>query len=579
MKNLLDLLSLKLLRRIAIRYRLINSFALVSLLPLLIAGAIAYRESSQASEEKIRIFAGEVVRQVAQNMAQQMAIIESSSERLAVSDRLQQALTGHYSADAGQRAAANAQLTRLLLENYGTSDDINQKYLLDRQHRIIDSQVYPALGNVVSEFVRSVALTQARPYWHVYRSASGQSSMVMLRHILLESNNRLGATLFVGLKPSYFSGIFDAVHLGYDSRILVIDSQDGQVVIDTSQNDIALRPVPAEAALLAAVRAHLADHDEQDESHFVAYRDQQKNQQLASFSPIDHTSWLVVSITPEKSLNREVRSIRNKIILIGLLCFVGSFALSFIIARSISLPLKQLVEAMRQTRKGNYQIRVEHSGRDEISMLANGFNDMANKVYQHNEQLEELVKQRTHALELANQQLAALSSTDSLTGIANRRRFDEVLQTELRRASRSHQSMALLMMDIDYFKNYNDHYGHLSGDDCLRQIGQVLHTQTRRASDLAARYGGEEFAVILFDSNGDSAKKIAENIRKAIAALNIAHATSPFGHVTCSIGVTSLLADDSMSPLALLRMADAALYMAKSQGRNQVVSNEIRPAD
>ena len=201
---------------------------------------------------------------------------------------------------------------------------------------------------------------------------------------------------------------------------------------------------------------------------------------------------------------------------------------------------------------------------------------MASKVHQHNEQLEQLVKQRTHALELANQQLAALSTTDSLTGIANRRRFDEVLQTELRRAARSHQAVALLMLDIDYFKNYNDHYGHLSGDDCLRQIGQVLQAQMRRASDLAARYGGEEFAVILFDSNSDAANVMAENIRKAIAALNIAHATSPFGHVTCSIGGTTLLAEDNVSPLALLKMADAALYMAKSQGRNQVVFNQIR---
>ena len=150
MKKMLDLLSLKLLRRIEIRYRLINSFLLVSMLPLVIAGIVAYRESSNASQEKIRIFAGEVVKQVAQNMLQQIEKIESSSEELAMSERMQKALAAYYSKNPSERAAGHAEIIRLLLENYGSFEYVNQKYVLDRRHRIMDPQVFAQLGNGVA---------------------------------------------------------------------------------------------------------------------------------------------------------------------------------------------------------------------------------------------------------------------------------------------------------------------------------------------------------------------------------------------------------------------------------------------
>ena len=578
MKNLLDLLSLKILRKIEIRYRLINSFVLVSLLPLLIAGVIAYRESSQASQDKIRIFAGEVVKQVAQNMLQQMEVIESSSEELAVSARMQSALAANYSNDEPQRAAAHADLTRMLLENYGSFSYVNQKYLHDRNHRIIDAQVFAELGNNVTRFAANAPDLKGRPYWHLYRTGAGQNNMVMLRDILFKGNNRLAATLFIGLKPSHFSRIFESVHLGYDSRIFVVDSKDGHIVVDAGADAVQAKPLTdieqPETALIEAIARKRAQSQDDEHNDFVAYRDQKKQQQLASFAPIEHTSWLVVSTTPLNTLNSEVRSIRNKIILIGVLCFIGSFALSFIIARSISLPLKKLISVMQATQSGNYLMRIEHDGKDEIAVLAQGFNDMASKVYQHNERLEELVAERTHALELANQKLEALSATDGLTGIANRRRFDEALHTELRRAARSHQTLALLMLDVDYFKNYNDRYGHLAGDECLRKIAHILSEHSRRATDIAARYGGEEFAIILVDSSSERAVQLAQHILTSINALHMIHAASTFGYVTCSIGVTAVAVDDNTSAESLLRMADAAMYLAKSQGRNQVVFND-----
>ncbi|AKZ64523.1 diguanylate cyclase [Herbaspirillum hiltneri N3] len=566
MRKMLDLLSLKLLRRIEIRYRLINSFLLVSMLPLVIAGIVAYRESSSASQEKVRIFAAELVKQVAQNMLQQIEKIESSSEELAMSERMQNALAGYYSKNPAERAAGHGEIIRLLLENYGSFEYVNQKYVLDRRHRIMDPQVFAQLGDGVARFAEDAPDMKGRPYWDVYSTAAGQNSVVMLRDILFKSNNRVAGTLFVGLRPLHFSRIFESVNLGYGSRMLVIDARDGHVIVSANAAD----GNAPESGLVVAVARNVAE----GRDNFVSYRDGDNKQQLAAFAPVPHTNWMVVNITPLNALNTEVRSIRNKIIAIGVLCFILALVLSFIIARSISLPLKQLVGVMKATRTGNYLIRMDYEGRDEIAVLSQRFNEMASKVHQHNERLEELVAERTRELEQANHQLEALSATDSLTGIANRRRFDEALGGELRRAVRSQKPLALMMLDVDYFKNYNDRYGHLAGDDCLRAIARVLRTSSRRATDLAARYGGEEFAVIVAESDSANAMQLAENIRNAVAALQIAHEDSPFGCVTCSIGVTAVQVDEDMSTDTLLRLADVALYQAKALGRNRVALSD-----
>jgi diguanylate cyclase (GGDEF)-like protein len=185
--------------------------------------------------------------------------------------------------------------------------------------------------------------------------------------------------------------------------------------------------------------------------------------------------------------------------------------------------------------------------------------------------LEQRVAERTAQLEDANRKLATLSITDGLTGLANRRRFDEVLRTECARAARLRHPLALIMLDVDYFKRFNDHYGHQAGDDCLVRVAQALTSGTRRASDLAARYGGEEFCIVLPNTGADEAKQTGEALRGAIEALGIAHAGSKSGQVTISVGIAVQPALDTSDPEALLRIADAALYRAKDAGRNRVV--------
>ncbi|WP_127506208.1 diguanylate cyclase [Actinoplanes solisilvae] len=185
--------------------------------------------------------------------------------------------------------------------------------------------------------------------------------------------------------------------------------------------------------------------------------------------------------------------------------------------------------------------------------------------------LEHRVDERTRELAAANRQLEILSATDALTGLANRRQFERAIDAEWRRATRTGQPFSVVMIDVDFFKKYNDHYGHQAGDHCLRQIGDVLAASVRGATDLACRYGGEEFVLVLGETGPDGAATTAERTRSAVEALRLPHVAGVDGHVSISIGV----ATSPGGPLAeiaeeLLARADTALYRAKEEGRNQV---------
>ena len=186
--------------------------------------------------------------------------------------------------------------------------------------------------------------------------------------------------------------------------------------------------------------------------------------------------------------------------------------------------------------------------------------------------LEARVAQRTAELEIANQKLKALSMTDGLTGLANRRHFDEVLQNEWQRAKRFKQPLSIGLLDVDWFKKYNDFYGHQMGDECLKMVARVLAENVSRTGDLVARYGGEEFIFIAPVTNLNTAKLLAEKICHGLKILALPHELSEFGRVSMSIGIATLIPNDSITSEMLLKNADVALYLAKEQGRNRVVT-------
>jgi diguanylate cyclase (GGDEF)-like protein len=190
-----------------------------------------------------------------------------------------------------------------------------------------------------------------------------------------------------------------------------------------------------------------------------------------------------------------------------------------------------------------------------------------------------IVKARVHSqmeLKRYRDALKTLSNIDGLTGIANRRRFDQVLSDEWKRGRRNQNRMSLVIMDIDFFKSFNDHYGHLAGDDCLRKVAQKIAEVARRPPDLAARYGGDEFVLLLPETDDIGALNVATRVQEKMKFLNLSHMFSCVAdHITLSIGVASIIPVDSLTPSELIKHADEMLYLAKQNGRNQIKVRDI----
>src|SRR4028119_996274 len=202
-------------------------------------------------------------------------------------------------------------------------------------------------------------------------------------------------------------------------------------------------------------------------------------------------------------------------------------------------------------------------------------------LQEQNAQLQREIKQRQQAeaaLQKANQQLQRLATLDSLTQVANRRRFDECLSLAWRISVREQLPLSLLLCDVDFFKRYNDSKGHQAGDECLQQVAQAMKGAVKRPADLVARYGGEEFAVILPNTPGEGALTVAQQIRSLVRTLAVIHPQSSISeYVTLSVGVSCTIPTQQSSPEELIAAADRALYQAKGSGRDRAIFVELTP--
>jgi sensor histidine kinase YesM len=380
LRSVFEYLSLDLLRRVEIRYRLITAFILLSLLPILLSGYLSYVESTAAIREKAEIFSKEVVKQLSKNVLLRMEQVETESSFLVLSDRVQGALTRVANGSAKEQSEARRDMTRLLLEHYGSIDFINQNYLLDKNNRIMDTQAFAQLTQGVTRLVKQAPDHNGHPYWGSYDNGVGQQNLGMVRAIISKSNNRQIGNLVLVIRPEYFSTIFNDVALGSGTEIYVLDASSNKLIVradDTSTNSDETNGGTAEPGLINKI-AHNEPYGKP--SGFVAFEDKRRAHYFAAYSRIPGTTWFVVSTIPEAKLTAQAQSVRNQIILVGISGFLLSIFLAYFISHSISAPLKELVRKMHDTgndagaqAEDGAQALTNADSEDELGRLAQRF--------------------------------------------------------------------------------------------------------------------------------------------------------------------------------------------------------------
>jgi diguanylate cyclase (GGDEF)-like protein len=259
-------------------------------------------------------------------------------------------------------------------------------------------------------------------------------------------------------------------------------------------------------------------------------------------------------------IDREIDLAYVQLVLFGLfVLLVAWFGGEQLVVR----PIRSLVRTATRFGRGDLHVRAsQERWLAEFAPLAAALDDMAAKL-----------AGREAELKVANQHLEELASLDGLTGLANRRAFDRQIEREWQRACENREPVSLLMIDIDHFKAFNDRYGHVAGDTCLRAVAETLSLVTLDEAVLVARYGGEEFALLLPGLGLERAAALADEARKTVEDILINHSEAPCGHVTISIGVESIVPEKYQTPATLIEAADHALYDAKRRGRNTVVAH------
>ncbi|MCB1191198.1 MAG: diguanylate cyclase [Leptospiraceae bacterium] len=348
----------------------------------------------------------------------------------------------------------------------------------------------------------------------------------------------------------------------------------------------------------------------QNEQQFNIKNKQEYFVRVTPYRDAYNLNWLIVTVAPKSVFMKSFYESLYKIIILSILAILLAIVLGSVLTRWLTQPLISFNSSVKQMTTGYFERLSVISPVREIRELSQSFNNMIKRLFQsfeelqsmnkqlikaeeilanYNKELEKRVSERTIALQQeikerkkteeflrktdlelrkANSMLQNLSRIDTLTQVANRRMFDEHLEREWRRSKREKQPLTIMMIDVDHFKKYNDHYGHQAGDKCLQHIAQAIKQVVNRPMDLVARYGGEEFVVILANTNTEGAVELAKKIQNRIQKINIMHEKSDYKTITLSIGIASVLPGLSTRSDSLLAQADKALYQAKHNGRN-----------
>lgn len=356
------------------------------------------------------------------------------------------------------------------------------------------------------------------------------------------------------------------------SNLLIASSIDTPVLSEHA--DKRLPAIESKHPLIRSVAHHLIEtYDGLDavESTQLDFRLDGKRQyiQVVRFDEPLGLDWIVVLVVPERDFMARIHKNTAVTLVLSVIALLFTLAIGLIITHSLSQPLLKLSAMAQNIARREWDQTIEIDRSDAIDDLCRSFMAMAEQLRSSLTTLEQRIDERTNELVEANRELAKMAYTDGLTQTANRRYFDSFLKKEWKRLIREQGDLALILCDVDHFKDYNDTYGHQQGDRCLQHIAQVLMDATQRPADLVARYGGEEFAIVLPNTNAEGATHLAQRIQAMLQIVPLMPEGSVLTSITISMGIGVTCPNNNHTLESFIAATDHALYTAKANGRNR----------
>src|SRR5712672_870541 len=411
-----------------------------------------------------------------------------------------------------------------------------------------------------------------------FRKAQETRDFVFSDYLFAKSNNlpiMMAAYPVAAINPEQDAVVVAGINLDWMSKIMnnlgrrpgvsavLVDSAG--VVLAAPADQAGTIGLPLDTVpLLSAVAEKVIGSDQPDGT--LSFADGEGSKRIVHFVRIPGTqSRLVVSVDESNvtaAINREIRTAYLQLLFVCLFVLLGALVAA---EKLIIRPIQMMVAMAKRFGQGDWSVRAARNRLPaEFVPLARAFNAMAARLIE-----------RERELVATNERLTVIASIDMLSGLANRRGFQSRLDFEWMKAQQQGSELALLMIDVDHFKLFNDSYGHPEGDACLTRLGETLAGIAADTMGFAGRYGGEEFCLLVPNIDSKRALEIGETVRAAVQDLAMPHCTSHYQTVTVSVGVACAKPNDKQQPGDLIEAADAALYAAKHRGRNAVVEHGI----
>lgn len=402
---------------------------------------------------------------------------------------------------------------------------------------------------------------QGREYLHdvVVSKATGKPAIIFSSPVLSDDDHFLGV-MFGAVHLSKVNELLSQSILSESGEITLVN-QDGAILTHLSNKTSGEEENQALADQLNSEIVEIITGKDTGKEQLLSYVNRHGEDVYGMVAPLfGGRYYLINELSKREVFAPYYEMIKVKLVITSVILVVG-ILLIVPVAKHFLKPLLMLVNAIHRVKAGNYSTQLNPSDYKsspvELQEIMQTFNEMTLTIQEH------------HAT------LRKLSSTDGLTGVANRRAFEEYLEREWLRAQTEQRPLTLAFVDVDHFKEYNDHFGHQVGDQCLMKIANAIQSSLRKSKDVVARYGGDEFVLILPDTDCKEATLVAKRVRKQIEDLRIQYTKDDVVfNVTVSIGVASLIPPRTMEKEALIELADQAVYEAKSQGRNKIVTKK-----